>query len=425
MSDEKLQRFFNALNGALAENHRGNGWLGGLRAQASQTFQQIPIPSYKEKSWSQLAAMEFGGQLSASQLPQVTTGSLEGETGLIGARVTVCSDSMDFQLSAAAAQQGLVLCSLEKASEHYGDLLSTSLSLAELGGTDKVAAFNLAASRHGFLLYVPKNVQLQSAVEILIESGPEQAVFPSSGWIVLDEDAQASVVVRQKSAAKQQPATLTSLALAVDLRANADLHLLETQQLANGSWNFINEASRLGAGASLNQFVLDLGSSVNKRVLGVDLQGDGSQASITGVYTPQADQVYVYDTHQNHNASHTTSDLLFSGVLDDSAYSLWKGNVYVAEGTKGADGFQINRNLLLDEASHAESIPGLEIIADDVRCSHAVTLSNVDPEQLFFLESRGIGPDEAEKLIVSGFLEATSNRMNQNNLKELIKEVLK
>jgi Fe-S cluster assembly protein SufD len=217
---------------------------------------------------------------------------------------------------------------------------------------------------------------------------------------------------------------ITSLVLALDLREEANLHLLETQQYGRGIWAFINEASRLAAGASLDQFVLDTGSTVNKRVLTSSLQGDCSQATITGIYSPQNGQVYLYDTHQNHNASHTTSDLLFNGVLDGSSYSLWKGNVYVAEGTHGADGFQINRNLLLDEAAHAESIPGLEIIADDVRCSHAVTLSSVDPDQMFFLESRGIGAAEAEELIVSGFLEAASNRMKDKRLQEIIRKAL-
>ena len=430
MESEKLNLFFSTLDRALEDDpsrfeNLDAGWLGHLQKQASREYQQLPVPNFKEKSWSKFSGLKLSGKFSHIGAPKISSANLDDTDQNLGARITVCESEIQFQISAQAAKQGLVACSLEEAASKYAVLLADSLSLAEVGGEDKLASFNTAASRHDILLYVPKGVQLQKAVEILVQSEQDHVVFPISVWIILEQQAQASVILRQTSKKEDPKPAITSLVLALDVREDANLHLLETQQYNRGVWAFINEASRLAAGASLDHFVLDLGGTVNKRVLTATLQGDGSQASITGIYTPQNDQVYIYDTHQNHNASHTTSDLLFDGVLDGSAYSLWKGNVYVAAGTKGADGFQINKNLLLDEASHAESIPGLEIIADDVRCSHAVTLSSVDPEQMFFLESRGIGPADAEELIVSGFLEAASNRMKDKALKEFIQEALK
>ena len=430
MESEKLNLFFSTLDRALEDDpsrfeNLDAGWLGHLQKQASREYQQLPVPNFKEKSWSKFSGLKLSGKFSRIDAPKISSASLDDTDQNLGARITVCESEIQFQISAQAAKQGLVACSLEEAASKYAVLLADSLTLAEVGSEDKLASFNAAASRHGILLYVPKGVQLQKTVEILVQSEQDHVVFPTSVWIILEQQAQASVILRQTSKKEDPKPAITSLVLALDVREDANLHLLETQQYNRGVWAFINEASRLAAGASLDHFVLDLGGTVNKRVLTATLQGDGSQASITGIYTPQNDQVYIYDTHQNHNASHTTSDLLFDGVLDGSAYSLWKGNVYVAAGTKGADGFQINKNLLLDEASHAESIPGLEIIADDVRCSHAVTLSSVDPEQMFFLESRGIGPADAEELIVSGFLEAASNRMKDKALKEFIQEALK
>ena len=430
MESEKLNLFFSTLDRALEDDpsrfeNLDADWLGHLQAQAGRTYQQLPVPNFKEKSWSKFSGLEINGKFSRIANPKITNSSLDEKGENLSARIIVCETDIRFEVGAQAAQQGLVVCSLEEAAEKHARLLASSLTLAEVGNEDKLAAFNAAASRHGFLLYVPRNVQLEKAVEILVQSERDNVVFPTSVWIILEQQAQASVILRQTSMNEDHKTAITSLVLALDLREDASLHLLEAQQYNRGVWTFINEASRLASGASLDQFVLDLGSTVNKRVLTATLQGDGSQASITGIYTPQSDQVYIYDTHQNHNASHTTSDLLFNGVLDGSSYALWKGNVYVAAGTKGADGFQINRNLLLDEAAHAESIPGLEIIADDVRCSHAVTLSSVDPEQMFFLESRGIGPAEAKELIVSGFLEAASNRMKDQTLQEIIREAVK
>ena len=429
MESEKLNLFFSTLDHALQddpasfENLDGD-WLGNLQAQANRTYRQLPVPNFKEKSWSKFSNLEIRGEFSLTGTPKVTNGKLDGSNQELSARIIVNESEIRFEVNAEAARQGLVACSLEEAARNHAELLADSLSLAEVGGEEKLAAFNMVASRHGFLLYVPQGVQLQKVVEILVQSEQDGVVFPTSVWIILDRQAQASVVLRQESTKNDHKSAITSLVLALDLREEANLHLLETQQYDRGVWAFINEASRLAAGANLDQFVLDSGSTVNKRVLTSTLQGDGSQATITGIYSPQNDQVYLYDTHQNHIASHTTSDLLFNGVLDGSSYSLWKGNVYVAAGTKGADGFQINRNLLLDEAAHAESIPGLEIIADDVRCSHAVTLSSVDPDQMFFLESRGIGAAEAEELIVSGFLEAASNRMKDKRLQEIIRKAL-
>jgi Fe-S cluster assembly protein SufD len=430
MESEKLNLFFSTLDQALEDNpssfeNLDADWLGQLQAQANRTYQQLPVPNFKEKSWSKFSGLEINGKFSLIGTPKIVNDSLDEQAENLSARITVCESEIRFQVGAQAAQQGLVACSLEDAAEQHAALLAGSLSLAEVGGEDKLAAFNAAASRHGFLLYVPANVQFEKAVEIRVQSEQDQVVFPTNVWIILEQRAQASIVLRQTSSKKEHKSAITSLVLALDVREDASLHLLEAQQYDRSVWAFNNEASRLAAGASLDQFVLDMGSTVNKRVLTATLQGDGSQASITGIYTPQSDQVFIYDTHQNHNASHTTSDLLFNGVLDGSSYALWKGNVYVASGTKGADGFQINRNLLLDEAAHAESIPGLEIIADDVRCSHAVTLSSVDPEQMFFLESRGIGQAEAEELIVDGFLEAASNRMKDKKLQEIIREAVK
>ena len=206
----------------------------------------------------------------------------------------------------------MVACGLEEAARNHAELLADSLSLAEVGGEEKLAAFNMVASRHGFLLYVPQGVQLQKAVEILVQSEQDGVVFPTSVWIILDRQAQASVVLRQDQHKKMiHKSAITSLVLALDLREEANLHLLETQQYDRGVWAFINEASRLAAGANLDQFVLDSGSTVNKRVLTSTLQGDGSQATITGIYSPQNDQVYTSTIHTRTTiASHTTSDLL-------------------------------------------------------------------------------------------------------------------
>lgn len=138
--------------------------------------------------------------------------------------------------------------------------------------------------------------------------------------------------------------------------------------------------------------------------------------------TPSKEQAYFYDTAQNHCASDTTSDLLFKGVIGETGYAWWKGNILVEAGTTGANGYQANNNLMMDDTAKVESIPGLEIKTDDVRCSHGVTMGNVDKDQLFYLRSRGIGLEQAERLIVDGFLTDTLKRVSKEEFKNEISE---
>ena len=145
---------------------------------------------------------------------------------------------------------------------------------------------------------------------------------------------------------------------------------------------------------------------------------------MTGVYLPKSSQKYFYNTQQNHLASDTTSTLMFKGVLEDAAYTLWKGNIYVKECARGTDGYQLNNTLLLNPATHAESIPGLEISTDDVKCSHGVTLSSVDKDQLFYLQTRGIGEVEGKNLIVDGFIRSAFKRIKSTELQEYVRKYL-
>jgi Fe-S cluster assembly protein SufD len=135
----------------------------------------------------------------------------------------------------------------------------------------------------------------------------------------------------------------------------------------------------------------------------LDLTGEGAQARLSGFYVADGTQHLDHDTQQNHLAAHTTSDLLFKGALTERSRSVWQGMIYVAPGAQRTDGYQVNRNLVLSDEARADSIPGLEILADDVRCTHGATVGKLEEETLFYLTSRGIHRDMAEKLLIDGF----------------------
>ncbi len=154
-----------------------------------------------------------------------------------------------------------------------------------------------------------------------------------------------------------------------------------------------------------------LGSHLTKNFSDLNLVGQGSTGKMSGFFFTNGNQHLDHDTQQNHLAPNTTSDLLFKGALIGESRSVWQGMIYVAENASKTDGYQANRNLVLSEKARADSIPGLEILTDDVRCTHGATVGKLDPDQVFYLESRGIPRKEAEKLIVEGFFDPIMQRI--------------
>jgi Fe-S cluster assembly protein SufD len=204
------------------------------------------------------------------------------------------------------------------------------------------------------------------------------------------------------------------------LLENSHLNVFQNQRIGEKLALFISEHIFENKDAELNSFTLDQGSAITDRFLNAEILGKGGSANITGLYKSENGQRFYYDTQQNHFASYTKSDLLFKGVLGKNAYSSWKGNILVSEKSIGANGYQTNENLLIDPSAKAKSIPGLEISTDDVRCSHGVTISNIDKNQMFYLQSRGINQAEAEKIIIEGFLSSAVKRIADLRFEEFV-----
>jgi Fe-S cluster assembly protein SufD len=150
------------------------------------------------------------------------------------------------------------------------------------------------------------------------------------------------------------------------------------------------------------------------------LAGEGSHAKVTGAYAPHARQHLDFDTTQEHGAANTTSDLAFRGILSDRSTAVWRGMIKVDPGAQQTDAFQECRNLLLSKSAHADAIPGLEILANDVRCTHAAAIAQVDPEQLFYLRSRGLGEGNAKRLVIEGFMSELVQRFEEGPIRDAL-----
>jgi Fe-S cluster assembly protein SufD len=190
------------------------------------------------------------------------------------------------------------------------------------------------------------------------------------------------------------------------------------QALSEKSWIFGAQRAEVGRDAALDWVALGFGSTGGRVRMETKLAGGGAEARVTGAYASRGRQHIDFDTTQEHAAPHTTSDLAFRGVLQGRSSAVWKGNIIVDPGAQKTDAFQESRNLLISKRAHADAIPGLEIQANDVRCTHAAAVAQVDPEQLFYLRAHGIAPDVAKRLVIEGFLAALVERFEEGPVRE-------
>lgn len=228
--------------------------------------------------------------------------------------------------------------------------------------------------------------------------------------MVLEEGAQVTYLHEYLSAeAPEQFAYVGMTELIVGERAN--LRYVALQDWAANANDIRHERARVAAGAQLDWIIGTMGGRFVKQFAEIELDGEGAFGRMSGLFFADGHQFFDHDTQQNHNAPHTTSDLLFKGALKDEARTVWQGMIKVLPRAQKTDGFQANRNLVLSPDARADSIPGLEIEANDVRCTHAATVGKLEDEPIFYLMSRGMTRQDAERLIVAGFFDPIMQRI--------------
>ena len=245
---------------------------------------------------------------------------------------------------------------------------------------------------------------------------PERRLYNQRTRVVLEEGAQAEVWEQLLSDGD----CLLNLSTELVLGDGASLRYVCGQGLAEQAWIFGAQHATVGRDARLDWVALGFGSRSGHVLMQTRLAGEGAEARVTGAYATHGGQHIDFDTTQEHAAANTTSDLAFRGVLTDRSSAVWKGNIIVDPGAQKTDAFQDSRNLLLSKRAHADSIPGLEIQANDVRCTHAAAVAQVDPEQLFYLRAHGMPEADAKRLVIEGFLAALVERFEPGPVREIL-----
>jgi Fe-S cluster assembly protein SufD len=353
-----------------------------------------PLPDQKAKGWefTDLSGLDLDAYETVSAVPRI-----EGAAGA-------------------------TVMPLAEAAESHPELVEGRLgALAPTG--DPFVARNDASWTDGVLVHVPAGVRLEEPVRVEV---PVEQADVSIAWrtlVVLEEGAEAEVWEHWSSPADDIDALLNAV---VELHVGqaATLRYTSTQDISEKAWVFATQRAEVGRDGRLDWAALGFGSARGKVRMETNLAGPGAEARVTGGYAGGPGQHLDYDTTQEHAAPNTNSDLAFRGVLGGDATAVWRGMIRVDPGAQQTDAFQESRNLLLSTSAHADAIPGLEIEADDVRCTHAAAVAQVDRDQLFYLTSRGLDSAEAKSLIVEGFLESLVERLAEGPVREEISAAL-
>lgn len=326
---------------------------------------------------------------------------------------------------AAAAIEGgagATVLDLAEAAESHPELVEGRLG-ALAPGSDPFVARNDVAWRSGVLVHVPRGVTVAEPIRIEVPLDADGAAVNWRTLIVLEEGAEAEIWEHWSSPDDEVEAVLNSV-VELSVGQGATLRYVNTQDISEKSWIFATQRAQVERDGRLDWTALGFGSGRGKVRMETKLAGPGSEARVTGGYAGGPGQHLDYDTTQEHAAPNTTSDLAFRGVLAAGSTAVWRGMIKVDPGAQQTDAFQESRNLLLSTEAHADAIPGLEILADDVRCTHAAAIAQIDKEQLFYLTSRGLGEAEAKSLIIEGFLESLVERLAEGPVRDSISKAL-
>jgi Fe-S cluster assembly protein SufD len=313
------------------------------------------------------------------------------------------------------APEGAIVMPLAQAAEEHAELVERHLGSVVRGDTPFVAR-NDAQWTDGVFVHVPRGVTIEAP--IVVSTAHEQA-GTALHWrllVVLEEDAQASVWHESTSA----PDGLVNGVVELVVGQSARLRFVDLQDLEESTWVFGTQRATVARDASLDWITLGFGSANGKVFQETQLAGPGAHGTVTGAYATRGRQHLDFDTLQEHAAPDTTSDLAFRGILSDRSSAVWRGMIKVDPGAQRTDAFQESRNLLLSKRAHADAIPGLEILADDVRCTHAAAIAQIDREQLFYLRSHGLSEADAQRLVIEGFLQALVERFEEGPVREAV-----
>ncbi len=328
-------------------------------------------------------------------------------------------DQVDSVVSeGAAVEDGPVVLPLSVARERHPELVEPHLGRV-VAADDVFTRWNEDTWDGGAFVWIPRNVRVEAPILLTAVTAAAGTALQRRVLIVLEEGAEAEVW-EQYLSGDDESETLLNTVVELVVGQNARLRYVCAQDLNEKSWIFGAQRAEVARDGALDWVVVGFGGANGRVRTETLLAGEGSHAKVTGAYAPHGRQHVDFDTTQEHGAPNTTSDLAFRGIIADRSHAVWRGVIKVDPGAQQTDAFQECRNLLLSKRAHADAIPGLEILANDVRCTHAAAIAQIDKEQLFYLRARGLGEPIAQRLVIEGFMQELVERFEEGPIREAL-----
>ena len=384
-----------------------------MRTELLERYRALPLPTTTDEPWRFTDLKGFDPDAF------VSNGHVRGQTP---ARAPGSMLELDVAALATVGEGGI---EIERAPDGvtFEPLREHELLATLVGAEEKFAAHNAALWEHGLLVHVPKGLVLEQPLYVRIANAREGGALFWRLLVIAEPESRFSVVEEYASASSEL-AGYSNAVSELFVGQGAKVEYVSLQNLSPETWHFAAHRACVDRDAELDWVAGGFGSKKGKTRIQNDLAGPGATSRVTGAYFADGEQHLDYDTFQEHIAPNTTSDFAFKGALRDRATAVWRGMIKVEKDAQKTNAYQENRNLILSEQAHADSIPGLEIEANDVRCTHGATISPVNRDELFYAMARGISRGEAERLIVRGFFTDVLNRIELEPVREAVTEAL-
>jgi Fe-S cluster assembly protein SufD len=408
-------------------------WAAGLRREALGLYRALPIPSQETEEWryTDLSGLDLDAfvPLAAGQVSENLDGVAEGvqeAAGEIGERAGLLvqhnSETATVHLAPEDANRGVIFLGLDRAVAEHSELVEKRLHGLVPADRTKFSALHAALRTGGVFLFVPAGVRVELPLQSLTYVDADGlAVFPHT-VIVAEEGADVTLIERYVSPALER--ALSDAVTEIFVGPGARVRYVSLQDWGHGMTHLSVQRAVLDRDAELRSLAVAFGGSLSRTEVESVLSAPGGHSEMLGVYFTDAAQHFDHRSLQDHVAPHCGSEVLYKGALKGRSRAVYSGWVHVRKDAQKTDAFQTNRNIVLSDEAKADSIPNLEIEANDVRCGHAASVGPVDEDVRFYMQSRGIPAEEAERLIVTGFFQEVLDRVPLLEVRETLEQAI-
>ena len=414
MSQETLSKLGTSHINEISSSRNEPDWLKEYRQNSLSVYEKLPIeisPLYNkytdaQKMDPQQVSLSVSTTDTVPSFLQKRLGELENEICII----QIGTNTYRINISDELKSKGLVISSLEDAIQNNSDLVKKALE-ASNSNEDKFTALNNAAFNAGVFIHIPRNLQLEKPIHILSCLSEDGISTISRNIIFADESSKATIVQELYSPKAEKQQAYLEL-LNTTLAPNAQLDFTTLQMMDQSSVSFCTRRTDLAQDATVNWYSGLFGALLSRYKIEYFLNGPGSSCNDSEVIFGNNEQSFDIQTNVTHEARSTEGRVVEKSILRNKSKSLFKGMIRIKENATKSNSFLSGRSILLDKDAKSDSIPGLEILTNDVKATHSASVAQIDEEQLFYLNTRCLSYSEAERTIIEGFLEPLSRKMS-------------